>query len=105
MNFNEYQQLAAATAQYPQDQARSYLALGLASEAGEVAGKVSKWIRGDCNWLDLEEIALELGDNLWFIAMLAEELGYTLEQIAEMNIQKLRDRQERGVIKGDGDVR
>ena len=103
MTFKEYQEMARSTAIYPRDRAIIYPALGLSGEAGEVAEKVKKWIR-DGN-LDNNEIAKELGDVLWYIAALAGDLGITMEEIAEQNIQKLRDRSARGKIQGSGDNR
>jgi len=102
MEFDAYLDEARKTAIYPRKQAFEYLALGLASEAGEVAGKVKKWIRDDhCG----PGIAHELGDVLWYVAMIADEYGYSLEEIVQLNVAKLRDRQERGVIQGSGDER
>ncbi len=107
MNFNEYQKEAHKTAVYPEYLGFVYLPLGLAAEAGEVAGKISKIVRGDGKIEEKkkEEIAQELGDTLWFIAETASLLGFTLDEVAQMNIKKLKDRHERNVIKGDGDNR
>lgn len=85
-----------------------YCSLGVNEEAGEVAGKVKKSIRDDESELEPERvnaIALELGDTLWYIAIMADALGIPLHRIAEMNIEKLNDRKERGVIQGSGDNR
>ena len=106
MTFNEYQNKAASTAMY--EDSVLYPTLGLTSEAGEVAGKVKKVLRdneGVFTDANCVPIADELGDVLWYVAALADDLGYTLEEIAEMNIKKLADRQARGVIKGSGDGR
>lgn len=104
MNLNEYQDAALATAIYPKEYKIIYPALKLAGEAGEVAEKVGKSLRGD-KVLDRADLAKELGDVLWYIAATADDIGYTLEQIGNMNLNKLGDRQVRGVLKGDGDNR
>lgn len=104
LTFNDYQVSAHATAVYPDQHQIVYPALGLAGEAGEVAEKVKKWLRGDKE-LDRDALAKELGDVLWYIAALSADLGFTLEEIAHGNIQKLLDRQSKGVLKGSGDNR
>ena len=103
--FDEYQQETMKTAVYDKDVAVTYLALGLASEAGEVAGKVKKWVRGDTSYVDTDEIAKELGDVLWYVSQMAETFNLSLGDIAQANIDKLRSRMERDKIKGDGDNR
>lgn len=109
MKINEYQEQAKATAVYPaMGQNYSYPALGLVGEAGEVAEKVKKIIRDQDGVLTEEnkiEIGKELGDVLWYIAIMADEMGLTLETVAEQNIQKLMSRKERGVLGGSGDNR
>lgn len=87
-----------------------YPALGLASEAGEVAGKIKKVLRdsdGDffTNRMHREGLKAELGDVLWYVAVLAADLDLSLGEIAQANINKLADRAERGVIGGSGDNR
>jgi NTP pyrophosphatase (non-canonical NTP hydrolase) len=102
--LNEYQKRAFATA-LPTAMNLTYMVLGLANEAGEVAGKLKKHIRGD-NSLEVNEaIAQELGDVLWYVAGAAWLIGYSLEEIATMNAVKLEDRKERGKLQGDGDTR
>lgn len=107
--FNGYQQATAQTAKYPPEQALEYLSLGIASEAGEVAGKMKKWIRDGDSKMTREEwvqaMSSEIGDVLWYAARLADELGLSLSQIAEDNMDKLLDRKARGVIGGSGDNR
>lgn len=101
-DLDEYQRFTLTTAE---DRCRTleYLGLGLAGEAGEVAGKLSKRIRGD----DVDDTALahELGDVLWFLARLADQLGFDLSDIANANVNKLRGRQAAGTIRGNGDNR
>ena len=108
MDFDEYQRKAAATAIYPTEVGVVYTALGLASEAGEVAGKVKKVLRDENGDFDLQaayRIADEMGDVLWYMAQLATELGVPLASIASGNIAKLASRSERGVLGGSGDER
>jgi len=101
MEFDEYIFEARKTAVYPKDKALEYLALGLCSEAGEVAGKIKKQILG--GWVN--GVPQELGDVLWYFAMLLDEYGCTFEEIAHGNLRKLADRAERDVIVGEGDER
>lgn len=113
MQFNDYQKMAYGTAQYPDRGSNLlYPALGIAEEAGEVAGKVKKFWRnlGITDGAKLDEgqkevLKKELGDVLWYAAAIATEIGETLDTIAHLNLNKLYDRQERGVIKGEGDNR
>ena len=104
MDLNEYQLLATETVSYPKSQAVFYPVLGMVGEAGEVANKVKKIMRGDED-ADLLGVPDELGDVLWYLAAIATDLGVTLDDIAQENIEKLRDRRARGVIKGSGDNR
>lgn len=110
MDFNEYQELASTTAIYPGKGTiigLCYAGLGL-GEAGEVQGKIKKVLRDDDGILTNEKadaIAGELGDGLWYLSAVAEEIGWTLDEIAESNIAKLFDRKDRGVLKGSGDYR
>ena len=106
MNFNEYQKLARSTAVYPEEHKVVYPALGLCGEAGEVADKIKKTIRGDSSLVNVTgSIADELGDVLWYLAILADDLGIPLEDIAHWNVDKLRRRMKSNKIKGDGDNR
>ena len=111
MNFKEYQEKAITTAVYPKHQALPYLALGLSGEAAEVANKVKKIIRGDYDdnpeaaEAALDAIAMELGDVLWYVAVLSSELGVSLGTVAGSNIDKLAARMDAGTIKGSGDTR
>ena len=109
MEFHEYQIRSRQTAQYPPiGHAVIYPTLGLVNEAGEVAGKIKKVFR-DKDGLISEEtcqaLKAELGDVLWYLAQVTTELGLDLEEVAEDNLAKLRDRQKRGRIGGEGDTR
>lgn len=109
LDFNAYQQAAARTgALIATDHPIVYPTLGLANEAGEVAGKVKKIFRdrqGVITDADREALILELGDVLWYLSELCTRLGVRLEDVAERNVAKLADRAARGVIRGDGDDR
>ena len=105
MNLNEYQNKAHSTAVYPKEKAFEYLATGLASEAGEVASLVSKWLRGDGKALPITDMKKELGDVLWFVSEMSYMIGTNLSEVAEMNVKKLQDRQKRNTLKGSGDNR
>lgn len=109
MNFNDYQLKSRKTAGYPAiGHPVIYPVLGLANEAGEVAGKVKKVFRdkeGKISEETRDALKAELGDVLWYLAQVATELGLTLDEIAEHNIEKLYGRLERGKIRGDGDNR
>jgi len=100
----EYQDKAKVTAIFPKEKALEYLALGLSSESGEVAGKIKKIIR-DKSKLNPTDLGAEIGDVLWYCALLAEELNLNLGKIMENNIDKLYSRKERGVLGGSGDNR
>ena len=108
MGFKEYQQLAVRTLLLEPGNIETlyYLTLGLTNEAGEVAGVVKKYIRGDYPQDEvIDRLKGELGDVLWYLAVMAEVLGISLSDIAAHNIAKLQSRQERGVLRGDGDNR
>jgi NTP pyrophosphatase (non-canonical NTP hydrolase) len=82
-----------------------YYALGLVGEAGEIAEKIKKAYRDNGGQMDQELMKKELGDVLWYLAMLSEKMGFTLEDVAQTNIIKLEDRMKRGVLNGSGDKR
>lgn len=110
MNFKEYQKKALVTAMHSDKYKIIYPALGLGNESGEVLGKIKKWLRGDDGGEEMSEdrresLKGELGDVLWYLAVLAKDLDFSLEDIAVSNIEKLQSRKERGMIKGDGDKR
>ena len=123
MNADEYQELACQFATYGGNS--MYPALGLAEEAGEVCGKIAKYIRRNNGFVPavgaLEEVShseqfkddaafrddikKELGDCLWMIAALCGEYDMKLSDVMQCNIAKLTDRRNRGVIVGEGDNR
>lgn len=110
MEMNKYQELARTTAMYPKENLMGvyYTVLGLTGEAGEIANKVKKILRDDNGKLSpekKEQIVDEIGDVMWYIASLASELDVELESIAQLNIDKLFSRLERGKIHGSGDTR
>ena len=111
MNPTEYQQRAHALAIYPEERAVEYVALGLASEAGEVAGKVKKAIRDGRHWTGeqredhRQSVLDEASDVAWYLSELTRQYGSTLEELFSRNIAKLESRQRRGVIGGSGDSR
>ncbi len=110
MEMNQYQFEAGRTAFYRDKGLHViYPSLGL-GETGEVQNKVKKWIRdgeGIESVTDEQklEVAKELGDILWYVAALADDLGFTLGHVAAMNLKKLGSRAERGVLGGSGDNR
>lgn len=108
VGLNEYQRCALETADYPQEMKIIYPTLGLSGESGEVAEKVKKTYRDNEGKWDLDRCiatASEVGDCLWYIAVIANDLGFTLQEIAEMNYEKLQSRKKRNKIHGDGDNR
>jgi NTP pyrophosphatase (non-canonical NTP hydrolase) len=105
--FSEYQSLAKTTALY-KDKV-TYTAFGLSNEVGEVLGKLKKQLRdknGDYSEEEFKKnIEKELGDVLWYVAMLADDLGLNLGTIAVENVKKLQSRKDRGTLQGSGDNR
>ena len=107
-DLDMYQKVAKQTAIYPREQAIIYPTLGLTGEAGEVANKVKKIIRDDGNKINeslVQEISAEIGDCLWYISVLADDIGFKLSDIANANLIKLANRKEKGTIHGSGDKR
>ena len=98
MTINEYQTAALRTAQTDKLTARELLlnsALGLCGESGEVADLVKKH-RFQGHDLDFDHIAKELGDIAWYLAVGAYSIGYDLEKILQMNVDKLENRYPNG---------
>jgi NTP pyrophosphatase (non-canonical NTP hydrolase) len=109
MDFKEYQKKSRETAVYP-DAGDNFIypTLGLSSEAGEVASKIKKITRDESGVITedkKQELAKELGDVLWYVSQLASELKLSLDDIANLNIEKLQSRKQRGKLQGSGDNR
>ena len=116
MDINDYQKEAAKTDTFNDELPVTDLTttgfvekvLGLSGEAGEVADKIKKIIRdkdGKLTEEDKQEIALELGDVLWYLANISRVLGIPLEEVATKNLGKLAARQRNNTIHGSGDHR
>lgn len=110
MTFDDYQKQALKTAHndYEPLMEKTIWAMGVAGEAGEVVEKWKKIVAykgGTVSDEDLAELAKELGDVVWYIAVLAHSLGLSFDDIMQRNVTKLQDRQKRAVIKGEGDNR
>jgi NTP pyrophosphatase (non-canonical NTP hydrolase) len=109
MNLNDYQQAALRTASPKETHNEVFhLLLGLVGETGEIAEKAKKIVRdkdSDFSQWDLEDLKKELGDVLWYVAVIADYFDVPLEDVAQLNIAKLADRQKRAVLGGSGDDR
>lgn len=112
MRIDEYQKLAKGTSKYPDNPFGMFaVTYGLAEEAGEVAGKMKKAIRDEgfdgTNMTDERRgmLVKEIGDVMWYCALLADYLNLPLSEVAKINIDKLQDRKARGVLGGSGDNR
>jgi len=113
MTFDEYQKKALTTAHTDPAYVDTLMdktiwAMGVAGEAGEVVEKWKKIVaykEGKISDEDLAELKKELGDVVWYIAVMSHSLGLSLEEVMQLNVQKLADRKKRGVIKGAGDNR
>jgi NTP pyrophosphatase (non-canonical NTP hydrolase) len=109
MNMNDYQTLALKTAS-PKTKHNElfHLLLGLVGEAGEISEKMKKVVRdhnSDESQIDKADLEKELGDVLWYVAVLADYFDITLDNVAAKNIEKLASRQARGTLAGSGDNR
>ena len=109
MNFDEYQKQARKFAVYDN---RYYPFFGIAEEVGEFVGLAAKLERGDSIKERFgsiagvhEAFAKEAGDILWQLSQCLKEMNISMQEVAEMNLKKLEDRQQRGVLKGAGSDR
>ena len=104
MNFDEYQKtsfdFALSSAKNSQ-----YLFAGLAGEAGELCSLYAKSVRDGLSDTFTDNVKKELGDVLWFVAVIAHYHGLSLQDVAQANVDKLQSRKERNVISGSGDNR
>ncbi len=110
MTFDEYQKQALTTAIHHADPLmdKTIWAMGISGEAGEVLEKWKKIVAykdGVISDDDLHELMKELGDVVWYIALLAHSLGLSFDDIMNHNLKKLADRKARSVLKGAGDNR
>lgn len=108
MELTEYLIHTNNTAIYPEagtgkDIELYYLALGLTSEAGEVAGKIKKYIRD--GKLSQQDLGAEIGDVFWYLVRLCHAIGYRPEDVLDKNIGKLYARKDKGTLSGSGDER
>lgn len=108
MTLDEYQQRALSTNINHGTHVFFDRMFGLVGEAGELADKVKKWIRddkADMAKLNKEDFIDELGDVLWYVATLAETVDFSLDEVAQRNLDKLASRKQRGKLSGSGDKR
>ena len=113
MNIQDYSDQAISTDLYERSteidsHAMLEKVFGLVGEAGEVAEKFKKLLRdkdGKATDEDKKEIAKELGDVLWYINSVGLYLGFSLEEIAQMNVDKVLSRKDRNMTHGSGDNR
>jgi len=109
ITFDEYQKRSRKTARYPTIGKKFiYPTIGLAGESGEVLEKIKKIFRDKnarVTKTAREELAKEIGDVLWYLTQLSTDLGLSLSEVAEKNLEKLNSRLKRGKIKGNGDNR
>jgi NTP pyrophosphatase (non-canonical NTP hydrolase) len=111
MTFDEYQKAAVTTALKSYDDPimqNSIWVMGIAGEAGEIVEKWKKAVayrQGKFSDDEFADFKKEFADVIWYIAVLADSLGLSLDEMMQQNVQKLADRQKRGVIKGAGDNR
>ncbi len=111
MTFDEYQKAALTTALKSSDDPllqNSIWVMGIAGEAGEIVEKWKKAVayrEGKFSTEEFEDFKKEFADVIWYIAVLADSLGLSLDDLMKQNVQKLADRKARNVIKGTGDNR
>jgi NTP pyrophosphatase (non-canonical NTP hydrolase) len=110
MTLDEYQKEALVTALYSKDDFQDLMhwVLGIVGESGEIAEKLKKIVRdknGKIDEHDREELVKEIGDTLWYLAVFADHLGISLDEVGKRNIAKLHSRQNRDQLRGKGDNR
>lgn len=119
MELNDYQERAMTTCMASCNNL-SYMFLNLVGEVGEFASKVAKHIRKGKAMIDNNQLITEVGDNvvsdeemellkaeagdcLWQLSGLCKVMGWTLEDVAQQNLDKLAARKKIGTIDGNGD--
>lgn len=112
MTFDEYQKAAVTTALQSESadplMQKSIWVMGIAGESGEVVEKWKKAVayrRGEFSEAEFNDFTKEFADVIWYIAVLADSFGLSLDDLMKENLEKLASRKARGVIKGDGDNR
>lgn len=111
IDFDMYSDKARETAIYPgrgKLVGLLYTTIGLCGEAGELANKVKKILRDDNGVISEEKkeaICHEIGDSLWYLAMICDELNVRMAKVANDNITKLANRKFLGTLSGEGDKR
>ncbi len=107
--IENYHEFVKITQKFPRNVANEYLVLGLASEAGEVAGVWKRVLRQDNPEEHAQEtrekMIQELGDVLWYVTALCLQNDITLEDLIAINTEKLSKRLVNNTIKGKGDER
>jgi NTP pyrophosphatase (non-canonical NTP hydrolase) len=115
LTLDEYQRRASATAVYGQGVRELgdlggivYTALGLNGEAGELAEQCKKMLRDDSGLITVErenKMMKEAGDAQWYLSQFCLEMGWSLSEVGELNLEKLAKRQVRKALHGSGDDR
>ncbi len=119
MDFNEYLKLAKRTMSKKgltisvksntENLIIARMALDVVGEAGKIAEKVKKYLRGDMNFMETRQaVSKDISNTLWCLIMLCDSkhvFNLDFDMVAEENIKKLADRQKRGKLKGNGDDR
>ena len=122
LTLKDYQEKAMTTCMESSNNF-SYMFLNLVGEVGELASKVAKALRKETGMMDgpnfyyykyqdegqssseslYAELKKEAGDILWQLSGLCSVMGWSLEDVAQMNLDKLAARKAAGTIDGSGD--
>ena len=113
MKLDEYQKFCLDTAFFIGSEdirEEAYLTIALSGEVGELSNWVKKWFRDEPRSPEenaelFKRMKGELGDILWYVAVLSHQLGYSLDEIVEYNKEKIKRRIENGTQRGSGDNR
>ncbi len=105
-SIDKYQENTRQTAVYPDQRDIEYLGLGMNDEAGEVAGAIKKYLRGDYGEDELRKrVKSEAGDVLWYWVRLLDELDIEAGECMAENQLKVLSRMQENKIRGDGEER